>query len=54
MTLRVGVPGHEDRIRELARVEMEEGAGRSQGQPYGDLEAIGGGVAPERVTSTSR
>ncbi len=40
-------------IRELTRVEVEEGAGRGQGQSYGDLEAIDVGFAPECVAGTS-
>ena len=47
-------PRHEERIRELTRIEAEEGAGGSHGQPYGDREAIGYDLAPKCVTDTCR
>lgn len=45
--LRIGALRHEERIRELTLVEMEEGAGGGHGQPYGDREAIGDGLVPK-------
>lgn len=48
--LRIGAPGHEERIGELTRVEVQEGAGGGHGQPHGDREAIGDGLALKYVT----
>ena len=43
--LRIGVPGHKVHIRKLTRVEGEEGTGGAHGNPYGDRDAIGDGLA---------